>query len=113
MRGEECEKKVIQKTLRFYDDSPDDVKALKAIDEYKSYGFTSGRELIITAKNVYIDNAPAESKQNAEDIADAIIRRMTESNLILSVNQGKEEKQNETEQGNNSIAKALEFISGL
>lgn len=44
---------MVQKTVRFYENVPEDMKALKSVNEYQKYGFRCARDMIITAINIY------------------------------------------------------------
>lgn len=68
---------MVQKTIRFYDDSPDDQKALELIGKYKDLGFYSCREMIITAINKFqCDESVHITEQDIEKIADLVARKI-------------------------------------
>lgn len=105
---------MVQKTLRFYDDSPDDEKALGKLNNYKKYGYTSCRDMIIAAINL-IDQRDESSSGNssinvdelAEKIADKLNGKIT-AVAPVGCNENMEEKNND-----DNYNKALSFMDSL
>ena len=108
-----------QKTVRFYDDAPDDMSALNALNEYRKYGFNSARELVIAAINEYAQEGSTSSlgisSKDMDELADKIARKMRKMNAIISNEvDPTEETKNENGAENDEIyEKALSFMEAL
>ncbi len=108
-----------QKTVRFYDNVPDDMSALQILDECRKYGFNSARELVITAINRYVRGRNAGSfgictkddiDELAEKIATRVVRNVTVNTGIGLMGDGK--KINDIDKDEN-YQKALGFMETL
>lgn len=108
-----------QKTVRFYDDAPDDMSALQILDECRKYGFNSARELVIAAINRYAQGGNTGSlgisSKDIDELADKIAMRMKNMNVTISKEVGlTEENKNENGTDNNeNYQKALSFMETL
>lgn len=107
-----------QKTVRFYDDAPEDVSALQILDECRKYGFNSAREMVIAAINRYVQGSGSLdiSSKDIDELADKIAIRMKNMNVIISKDGGlMEENENEdgTDQNNENYQKAFSFLETL
>lgn len=107
-----------QKTVRFYDDAPEDMSALQILDECRKYGFNSAREMVIAAVNKYVQGSGSLDigSKDIDELADKIAIRMKKMNVIISKDDGlMEEKENEdgTDQNNENYQKAFSFLETL
>lgn len=108
-----------QKTVRFYDDAPDDMSALQILDEYRKYGFSSARELVIAAINRYAqgDNTSSLgiSSKDIDELSDKIVKKLKNLNVTISSDCGlTEENNNENGTDNNeNYQKAISFMDTL
>lgn len=109
-----------QKTVRFYDDAAEDVSALEKLNNYRKYGFTSSRAMIIATINMYSqgDNVSLGfGSKEIEELAEHIVNRMKNMNVVVNSTDGiKEEKiyENETTSNNDdNYQKALSFMETL
>lgn len=107
-----------QKTVRFYDDAPEDVSALQILDEYRKYGFNSAREMVIAAINRYAQGNSSLniSSGNLDELADKIAIRIKKMNVTISKEDGlMEEKGNEdgTNHNDENYQKAFSFLDTL
>ena len=108
-----------QKTVRFYDDAPDDVCALNILNDCRKYGFNSGRELVIAAVNMYAQggNIGSLGIRNADmdELADKIAMRIKNMNMTIRKEGSHTEKiKNENGTDNNeNYQKALRFMETL
>ena len=108
-----------QKTVRFYDNAPDDMSALQILDECRKYGFNSARELVIAAINKYAKGGDTGSlgisNKDMDELADKIAMRIKNMNVTISKEIGlTEEIKNEHGTDNNkNYEKALSFMENL
>ncbi len=108
-----------QKTVRFYDDAPDDMSALKILNECRKYGFSSARELVIAAINRYAqgDNTSylGINSKDIDELSDKIVKKLKNMNVTISSDCGlTEEKNNENGTDNNeNYQKAISFMDTL
>jgi|GEM_PF-5092366 len=106
---------MIQKTIRFYERSPDDMKALEKLNNCRKFGYTSCREMIIATIKAYsIDTDRYSSLEDIDmdTLADKIAARLKNENINISANRAEiKEKQNETVE--DKYSKALDFIDSL
>lgn len=108
-----------QKTVRFYDDAPDDMSALHILDECKKYGFNSARELVIAAINRYAQGNNTGtlgiSSKDMDELADKIAKKIINMNVTIGNGVGlTEEIKNENGTDNNeNYQKALSFMDTL
>ena len=107
-----------QKTVRFYDDAPEDVSALRILDECRKYGFNSAREMVIAAINRYAqgNGSLGISSRDIDELADKIAIRMKKMNVTISKEDGlMEEKDNDdgTDQNEENYQKAFSFLETL
>ena len=98
---------MVQKTVRFYENVPEDMKALKSVNEYQKYGFRCARDMIITAINIYSQNSDP----------DRIVCKLEERQIVIKESGLKAEMKatNSIEKsGEEDIyKKALSFIDTL
>lgn len=66
---------MVQTTVRFYEESIDDKKALKALSEHRSYGFDSSRKMIIAAITSYA-NKGIDYDDAAEMLAEKLVDKL-------------------------------------
>jgi len=115
MYKKECGKKVIQKTLRFYDDSPDDMAAFEKLNDYKKYGFSTAREMLIQAVNAFCEenDYKKELLSNVEEIAEAVVERLRKTDVMVIGSNNTEAGEQHDEESNVKFAQAIEFIDSL
>ena len=66
---------IIRKTVRFHTDNTEDVKTLRAVSDYKSYGFHSTSDMILAAlRNYFSDN---DQHYSPAELADLIAERLS------------------------------------
>ena len=105
---------MVQKTLRFYDDSTDDEKALGKLNNYKKYGYTSCRDMIIAAINLIDqrdENSSGNSSINVDELAEKIADRLN-GKITAVASAGCDEKMEEKNNDDN-YNKALSFMDSL
>ncbi len=109
-----------QKTVRFYEDLPEDVNALEKLNDYKKYGFTSSRAMIIDAINHYPQENSSPlggGSMDIEKLAEHIVSKMKDMKVVVNSIDGlKKEKCIENETSSNdddNFKKALGFIETL
>lgn len=100
--------RMIQTTLRFYKNSPDEMKVWGALQEHKKYGFDSTRKMIVAAVLNYIGRDTAEDVIDIDALADKIARKLKVEGVAI------EEGKNELaiDDGSN-YDDALNFIKNL
>lgn len=100
--------KMIQTTLRLYEDSPDEMKVWGALQEHKKYGFDSTRKMVVAAVLNYIGKDTANSDIDVDVLADKIANRLRVTGFVV------EEDSRGPDSGNDSnYDDALAFISNL
>ena len=110
---------MVQKTVRFYEESSKDVKALSLLDEYRRYGFNSCREMIIAAVNSFSqgkETSSGVSSIDIEELADAIAKRLNvnvTTRATGNVGEIKEENNYDNNESEDNFAKAMDFINSL
>ncbi|MBP3818266.1 MAG: hypothetical protein J6H31_08155 [Butyrivibrio sp.] len=109
-----------QKTVRFYDDVPADINALKILDDYKKYGFHNAREMIIAAINKYVQGSDTCSltleEKDINLLADKIANRIgitTKSEDIGRKEKNKNENNINNDNNYENYQKALSFMDTL
>lgn len=102
---------MVQMTVRFYD-SPEDDKALEKLKDYKNYGFSSCRNMIISAINSFERGNSGSSGNDSidlDELADKIAQRLngtiTPPPVVKKVEQKKEKE--------DKYAKAISFMDSL
>lgn len=103
-----------QKTVRFYEESKDDMAAYEKLQDYRNYGFSNARELMIAAINAYSQKENTFSGVNIdlERLADMIVDRMKKMDYMIE----KIKPIQISAEDNSNIEvfeKALSFIEGL
>lgn len=109
-----------QKTVRFYEDLPEDVNALEKLNDYKKYGFTSSRAMIIDAINHYPQENSSPlgvGSMDIEKLAEHIVNKMKNMNVVINSTSSINDESicgNETS-GNDydNFQKALSFMETL
>ena len=114
---------MVQKTVRFYENVPEDMKALKSVNEYQKYGFRCARDMIITAINIYSQNSDPDVRKllngivDIEELANRIVYKLEEMQIVIQKSGLKAEMKatNSIEKsGEEDIyKKALSFIDTL
>ena len=114
---------MVQKTVRFYENVPEDMKALKSVNEYQKYGFRCARDMIITAINIYSQNSDPDVRKllngivDIEELANRIVCKLEERQIVIKESGLKAEMKatNSIEKsGEEAIyKKALSFIDTL
>ena len=114
---------MVQKTVRFYENVPEDMKALKSVNEYQKYGFRCARDMIITAINIYSQNSDPDVRKllngivDIEELANRIVCKLEERQIVIKESGLKAEMKatNSIEtSGEEAIyKKALSFIDTL
>ncbi len=111
-----------QKTIRFYENVPEDVRALEKLSKYREYGFRSSQEMIIEAINHYdsgnISDSPRVNGQEMEDLANRLIDKLKEKKLFIVQGNTYEGEQIDENHSNindndNMFQKALTFMESL
>lgn len=80
---------MVQKTVRFYENVPEDMKALKSVNEYQKYGFRCARDMIITAINIYSQNSDPDVRKllngivDIEELANRIVCKLEERQIVI------------------------------
>ena len=94
---------MVQKTVRFYEESPDDAEALEILNNYRKYGHNNCREMIIASIISY--------SQKGQRIVNKLNLNIT----AVSVASSSEIKEDEYERSNNedNYNKALSFMESL
>ena len=100
---------IVRKTVRFHTDNTEDVKILRAVSDYKSYGFHSTSDMILAALRKYL----AGNGQNYSpgELADLITDRLSGKLILSSSTESSNEK--ETPDVNEVLDAALNFINSL
>lgn len=110
---------MVQKTVRFYEESSDDIKALTMLNDYRKYGFNSCREMIIAAINSFEQGRNTSSviggleiEKLAEEIAKRINVNITTvaSGNVVEIREENYDNNNDRE---DNFSKAMEFINSL
>ncbi len=104
---------MIQKTIRFYEDCEEDMRALSKLEEYKNYGFSSARHMMIAAINVFLQKGDDILKTNNIDIdylADEIVKRININTASIVENSM---EYTETQHNYDNLKKAMDFIDTL
>ncbi|HPF28614.1 MAG TPA: hypothetical protein PLZ77_00755 [Lachnospiraceae bacterium] len=108
---------MIQKTVQFYEEYSNDVKALTLLNDYRKYGFNSCREMIIAAINMFEQGrytSSVMSSNEIEELAEEIARRINVTTVASSsVVEKKEENYNDNNNSEDNFAKAMDFINSL
>ena len=100
---------IVRKTVRFHTDNTEDVKILRAVSDYKSYGFHSTSDMILAALRKYLaDNGQYYSP---EELAYLIADRLSGKLILSSSTESSNEK--ETPDVNDALDAALNFINSL
>ena len=82
---------IIRKTVRFHTDNTEDVKILKAVSDYKSYGFHSTSDMILAALRKYL--AGNGQNNSPEKLADLIADRLSGKLILSSSTESSNEKE--------------------
>lgn len=101
--------RMIQTTLRFYKNSPDEMKVWGALQEHKKYGFDSTRKMVVAAVLNYIGRDTAEDVIDIDALADRIARKLKVGGVAV------EETNNEltVDDDRSNYDDALNFIKNL
>ena len=109
---------MVQKTVRFYENVPEDMKALKSVNEYQKYGFRCARDI-----NIYSQNSDPDVRKllngivDIEELANRIVCKLEERQIVIKESGLKAEMKatNSIEKsGEEDIyKKALSFIDTL
>lgn len=106
-----------QKTVRFYEDAPDDNSALEKLNSYKKYGFNSSREMIIAAINSFSgkNSLPGNGSMDMDELAEMITQKLVQKNFSVKKDDTVKEKNNENnnESNDDTYQKALSFMETL
>ena len=94
---------MVQRTIRFYDQSNADQKALEKLNHYRKYGFDSMRKMMIEAILAYEQR---EQNLNPEELA-ALIARNLQGKVTAA------EEVLEKPDAEDAYDLALEFIDSL
>ena len=100
---------IIRKTVRFHTDNTEDVKILRAVSDYESYGFHSTSDMILAALRKYL--AGNGQNYSPEELADLIAARLS-GKLISSSSTGSSTEE-EKPDVNEALDAALNFINSL
>ena len=100
---------IVRKTVRFHTDNTEDVKILRAVSDYKSYGFHSTSGMILAALRKYL--AGNGQNYSPEELADLIADRLSGKLILSSSTESSNEK--ETPDVNEALDAALNFINSL
>ena len=107
---------MVQKTVRFYEESPDDAKALEILNNYRKYGYNNCREMIIASIIAYSQKGQNSSGEiDVEELAERIVNKINLNITTISPASGSEIKEDEYESSNNeeNYNKALSFMESL
>lgn len=102
-----------QKTVRFYEESKEDMAAFDKLELFREYGFSNAREFIIAAINKYAQGnsfSPVISV-DVNELAESIVEKMKIAGFCLSVSDEKEAVMKEDNA--DVFEKALNFIENL
>lgn len=101
-----------QKTVRFYEESKTDMEAYEKLEQFRKFGFNSGRELIIAAVNAYSQSEKcSEMKIDIEKLAELIWEKLgVNASKVLNI---KEEVPTNTIRDTEIMDKALSFMESL
>lgn len=108
-----------QKTVRFYEDAPDDMSALKILNDCRKYGFNSAREMVIAAVIRYAQGDRSDSlglsSTEIDELATKVAMKMRAMNVTIRNEDGpKEEITYENGTSNNdNYQKAISFMDSL
>lgn len=108
---------MVQKTVRFYEESSEDASALEILNDHKKYGYNSCREMIIAALNLYSQKSLHSSGNiDIESLAEKIASKLNLN--IASMGSETHEcklKEGEYDNRNNeeNYHKALSFMESL
>ena len=76
-----------QKTVRFYDNAPDDMSALNILNECRKYGCNSARELVIAAINKYAQGGNKDPlricSKDMDELANKIATKIKNMNATI------------------------------
>jgi len=107
---------MVQKTVRFYEESPDDAEALEILNNYRKYGHNNCREMIIASIISYSQKGQTSSgKIDVDELAERIVNKLNLNITAVSVASSSEIKEDEYERSNNedNYNKALSFMESL
>lgn len=108
---------MVQKTVRFYEESPDDAEALEILNNYRKYGHNNCREMIIASIISYSQKGQTSSGEiDVDELAERIVNKLNLNIAAVSVASSSEIKQeDEYERSNNedNYNKALSFMESL
>ena len=106
-----------QKTVRFYDDAPEDMKAAQILDDCRKYGYTSAREMIIAAVNSYVQGGSNSSLDTSswdmDKLADKIAMRLQNGKVAIKETGHNGDISEYHPDNNECYQKALNFIDTL
>ena len=107
---------MVQKTVRFYEESPDDAEALEILNNYRKYGHNNCREMIIASIISYSQKGQTSSGEiDVDELAERIVNKLNLNITAVSVASSSEIKGDEYERSNNedNYNKALSFMESL
>lgn len=107
---------MVQKTVRFYEESPDDAEALEILNNYRKYGHNNCREMIIASIISYSQKGQTSSGEiDVDELAERIVNKLNLNITAVSVASSSEIKEDEYERSNNedNYNKALSFMESL
>lgn len=96
-------------TLRFYRQSLQDMKALEKINNFRKYGCSSSRDLIIKAVNSYGNSDTRFSEQELSLLADYLSSRINVNVTVPTINE--DTSKNDISETN--LSKALDFMMAM
>lgn len=110
-----------QKTIRFYENIPEDISALEKLNNYRKYGFRSSQEMVIEAVNQFEPGDHHDSRgldgRDIEDLANRLIDKLKEKKIVVTkgdAQQGEQRDENHSESSKNeTFQKALAFMESL
>lgn len=110
-----------QKTVRFYEDVPEDARAFEKLNNYRKYGFRSSQEMIIEAINEYGSGNQKDSLgmngKDIENLADQLIAKLKENEFVITKGDAQEGEKNDEDHSENNtddmFQKALSFMESL
>ena len=107
---------MVQKTVRFYEESPDDAEALEILNNYRKYGHNNCREMIIASIISYSQKGQTSSGEiDVDELAERIVNKLNLNITAVSGASSSEIKEDEYERSNNedNYNKALSFMESL
>lgn len=101
-----------QKTIRFYEQSREDMAAYEKLGCFREYGFNSARELMIAAINDYsYKGISSENNIDIDRLAECIVRKMKNNGTTFQMCD--KEVANVEDSNNDVFDKALSFMESL